>query len=164
MTVSPWRLRLRLASFNGVEFHVDVDAKSGGRRNALHEFPKRDIPYAEDMGRRARRFSIAAYVIGPDYVFEADDLVAELEREGPGLLIHPTMGEDLVNVDTYSRTERRERGGIAEFEITFMEAGEPTFTSPLVDTVSTAIRVAQSAISSFQSSSDIAAVNGAPVQ
>ena len=32
-------------------FYVEIASKSGGRRTAFHQFPKRDTPYAEDMGR-----------------------------------------------------------------------------------------------------------------
>ena len=35
----------------------------GGRRIVMHEFPKKDIGYPEDMGRRARRFSVRGYII-----------------------------------------------------------------------------------------------------
>ncbi len=118
-----WRDRLRPASFRGASFHVEAGGPSGGRRVAGHEFPKRDTPYAEDMGRRGRRITIAAYVIGSDYASERDALIAAMEQEGPGLLVHPTLGERLYQPDTYSCNKSRERGEFAEFELTFVEAG-----------------------------------------
>ncbi|HEY2210277.1 MAG TPA: DNA circularization N-terminal domain-containing protein [Bradyrhizobium sp.] len=142
---SPWRSRLLPGSFNGVQFHVDVGARSSGRRIALHEFPKRDTPYAEDMGRRARRFSVTCYVLGPDYTFNRDALIEQFEQEGPGLLVHPTFGEQLVAVDQYSITERRERGGVADFEITFVEAGSNAFLGAFTDTQSTVAQAADDA-------------------
>lgn len=159
MAAALWRQNLQPASYKGVGFKVDVDAKSGGRRNVTHQFPKRDTPYTEDMGRRARRFTVTGYIItgpnNPDYQSARDALVAVLETEGPGLLVHPTLGTDMVNADVYTITERRERGGIAEFEMVFVEAGEDVFSSPVVDTAAAAISAAQSAIQSFLSSSDI---------
>jgi prophage DNA circulation protein len=124
MAIPPWKLRLQPATFKGIGFHVDADIRSGGRRIALHEFPKRDFPYAEDMGRRARRFVIAGYLIGPDYQAQRDALVTALEDDGPGVLVHPTyQDQGPVVADTYTVTERRERGGWAEFEAVFIEAG-----------------------------------------
>lgn len=46
---SGWRDRLRDASFRGVPFSVDDDDASFGRRVQLHEYPKRDKPYTEDL-------------------------------------------------------------------------------------------------------------------
>jgi prophage DNA circulation protein len=121
-----------------VPFRVDVDAKAGGRRIAMHEFPKRDTPWAEDMGRRARRFAITAYIIfsplEPDFEARRDALEAQLDIEGAGQLVHPTRGTSRVVVDTYSMTERRERGGIAEFDIVFLEAGQKISTNVGTDT------------------------------
>jgi prophage DNA circulation protein len=125
MAIPPWRLSLKPASYNGVVFHVETGTRSGGRRKVIHEFPKRDTPYLEDMGRRARRFPVTAYVIGPNYEDLRDALIAQLEAEANGQLVHPTyVDADLVGVDVYSVTERRERGGYAEFEISFIEAGQ----------------------------------------
>lgn len=120
-----WRDLLRPASFRGAEFHVETGARQSGRRGSLFEFPKRDIPYFEDMGRAARRWSVAAYVIGPDYTEDADALEAALCAEGPGLLVHPTMGEMRVECINYTRGERRHEGGLASFDMTFVEAGSP---------------------------------------
>ena len=122
MTISPWRERLQPASYNGAVFHVDTQARASGRRVALHEFPKRNVPYAEDMGRRARKFMVSGYVIGPDYTFARDDLIRALEGEGAGQLILPTeMQADvlLVLVDQYSVSEQRQRGGTAQFDMSF---------------------------------------------
>lgn len=131
-----WRDSLRPASFRGVQFHRDSGNAAGGRRLAPHEFPKRDTPYVEDMGRAARRWVITAYLIGPNFNFEADDLVDALEAEGPGLLIHPTMGEMRVVSGPYSRVETREKGGMATFELQFLEAGTSGLTRPVEDTSS----------------------------
>lgn len=124
MAIQPWRYRLlRPASFRGVSFKVDDAGRSGGRRQAVFEFPKRDDPYAEDMGRRARRYSIRGYLIGPDYDRSRDALVAAMEQEGPGLLVHYLFGEFQASPDSYDVTETRQRGGYAEFNMAFVEAG-----------------------------------------
>jgi prophage DNA circulation protein len=153
--VAQWRMNLQPASLDGVVFHVDINARSGGRRNALHEFPKKDAPYDEDMGRRARKFPVTGYIIGPDYTSGRDDMLSVLEAEGPHQLVLPTaLNADVqsVNVDTYSMTERRERGGIVEFDINFVEAGSSDFTQNVTDTQSAAVGAAQTAVPQFQQS------------
>ena len=134
MSDSPWRDRLRPASFRGAGFNVEVSARAGGRRVALHEFPKRDEPYAEDMGRRARRHQVTAYLIGPDYLDDRDVLLEALEREGAGLLVHPTLGEFDVLCEGFGANERRERGGFVEVEMTFVEAGSKPGATQSEDT------------------------------
>lgn len=120
------------------------------------------------MGRRAKRFSVTAYIIGPHYTDGRDALIDELEKEGSGQLIHPTSGTDTVVVETYSVVERRQRGGIAEFEIGFIEAGEDISTIAIADTrgavtaaannaagVSTSVAANVSLVGGFQFSIDI---------
>ena len=129
MPIAPWRLQLRPASFRGAGFHVEVGALAGGRRIALHEFPKRDTPYAEDMGRRARRFPVTGYIVDADYIPERDALIAALEAGGGGTLVHPTLGTFRVVCDGFSAIERRDKGGYVEFEMTFVEAGSLSASS-----------------------------------
>lgn len=138
-----WKQRLLPASFRGAAFHVDVSTQSSGRRTVLHEFAKRDEPYSEDMGRRARRFTIAAYVIGDDYFDLRDALMLAMETDGSGTLVHPYLGQRQVNPDTYNVVERRERGRMAEFELSFFEAGSADATTPVADTTSAVAAAAQ---------------------
>lgn len=119
-----WRERLRPPSFRGAGFHVASDGRAGGRRLAPREFPKRDSPLVEDMGRAMRRWTISGYVIGDFYQAERDRLIDALEQEGPGLLIHPAMGEALVHAGPYSVTETVDKGGMAIFEMAFLESGQ----------------------------------------
>ena len=51
------------ARFRNARFHVDSAVRESGRRIVPHEYPKKDVPYAEDMGRRAREFTIRGYII-----------------------------------------------------------------------------------------------------
>jgi prophage DNA circulation protein len=122
------------AFFRMAPFHVDANSRTSGRRVVLHEFPKRDTPYAEDMGRSARRFPVTGYVIGPDYQIWRELLVLALEAEGPGLLILPTLLQRdtiLVQPREYTVRETRQAGGMAEFEMQFVEAGETGFSSDI---------------------------------
>lgn len=120
-----WHDLLRPASFRGAPFRVDTASKAGGRRGQTYEFPKSDRVSDEDLGRRAGRWALTGWVIGEDYTYQADLLEAALTAEGPGLLVHPLMGEMQVRCETYTRSERRVEGGMATFDLVFVEAGQP---------------------------------------
>jgi prophage DNA circulation protein len=118
-----WRTRLLDASFRGVPFQVDSAAYQGGRRAQVHEYPGRDVPLVEDLGRRARRFTVEALVLGPDYDFARDNLLAALEQSNAGTLIHPYLGRLQVQAMDVSLHETTSEGGLARFTIAFQEAG-----------------------------------------
>jgi len=119
-----WRDDYRPGAFRGVPFHLKSSSSTGGRRTVLNEFPLRDEPMTEDMGRRARKFQLSMTVIGPDYMAQRDRLIEALETAGPGTLMHPFRGELLVAViDDYSCEESTEQGGLARISVTFVEAG-----------------------------------------
>lgn len=150
-STAPWRLALTPASFRGVQFHVEHDELAGGRRDIVHEFPNRDTPYSEDLGRRARRFSISGYIIGINYTVGRDALIAALEQEGPGALILPTQSEIQVQVDHYAMIEQRTRGGMCTFEMTFTEAGQAISTQFAIATTSQVNTAAAAAATTLQS-------------
>lgn len=125
---SPWRKRYGRGRFRSAAFHIETDSRTGGRRVVPHQYPKRNVPYAEDMGRRMNGWSIAAYVVGPNYLTEKEALIEALEQDGPGYLrvSLPYLNIDVqVMAGSYSVTETRERGGMAVFEMEFMEYGSP---------------------------------------
>lgn len=133
---NPWREQLLTAqaSFRGVIFHVETGNRASGRRAAMHEYPKRNEPYAEDMGRHARRFSFSGYLIyrpsNPlyQYTVQRVRLLNALEQDDAGRLVHPVFAPGsgmLVLCERYSMVESRERGGYTQFEMQFAEAGSP---------------------------------------
>jgi prophage DNA circulation protein len=114
--------RLVGASFRGVPFFVDTSERTGGRRAVVHEFPLRDDPFSEDLGRHARKFRVDGYVLGDDYLAQRDALLSALEDvAGPGELVHPYYGTKRAICDTVSVREQRADGGIAQFAIDFVE-------------------------------------------
>lgn len=122
-----WRNSLLPASFRGVEFHVDASELEFGRRVQLHEFPLRDRPYAQDLGRRARMVAVEGYVIGADYMNRRNALVQALEAKGDGPLVHPYLGELRVSALTCRLGESAAEGGMARFQIEFAESGDAEF-------------------------------------
>jgi prophage DNA circulation protein len=144
MATPLWRQLLVPSFFRMAPFHVDVNSRASGRPTVLHEFPKRDTPYAEDMGRKARSFPVTGYVIGPDYQIWRELLVAALEMEGPGLLILPTLLQRdtiMVQPRDYTVREMRTQGGMAEFEMNFVESGDSLF-STIIDSIGQALGAA----------------------
>ncbi|MFC2974339.1 DNA circularization protein [Azotobacter bryophylli] len=120
-----WRDEYRPGAFRGVPFHLKNSSSTGGRRTVLNEFPLRDTPDTEDMGRRARQFSLTMTLIGSDYMDQRDRLIEALETSGPGTLMHPFRGELRVAVlGDYSCEESTEQGGMARVSVTFVESGE----------------------------------------
>lgn len=55
----------------GVSFHVADVKKTVVRRKVLHEYPQRDIPFIEDMGKGATKYSVTAFLVGDDCVTKA---------------------------------------------------------------------------------------------
>lgn len=129
-----WLDNYRQAKFRTAEFFVPSAENSGGRRGVLHEFPKRDLPFVEDMGRKARTFNLEAYVIGEDYFSARDALIEALETEGPGKLVHPYLGTLDVFCTNYSFRETVTETRMARFSMTFVEAGILKFPNAVIDT------------------------------
>lgn len=123
----PWKDKLQPASFRGVPFEVESDGMEAGRRTQVHEYPKRDKPYAEDLGRATRKVTLTAFVIGPEYMAARDKLLGALEEEGPGTLVHPWYGSLQVSVESVQVRHHRADGGYCSFDLGFVEAGELTF-------------------------------------
>jgi len=123
---APWRMRLQPASYGGVQFHVEQQGRSGGRRVVLHEYPKRNQPFAEDMGRTAFRYQMTGYFIGPSYHEGKRALMTVLDNKEGATLVDPYLGEPKKCIcERYSVSESRERGGYCAFEMTFVELGSP---------------------------------------
>jgi prophage DNA circulation protein len=123
-----WREKMTVASFRGVEFYASSGETGGGRRFAKHEYPKRDVPYVEDLGKQSREISVSGHVIGDDYLAAKDKLILALEEYGPGQLIHPYFGEKTAICSKFTVSESSEEGGIAKFSITFQETeSEPKY-------------------------------------
>ncbi len=127
--MATWRDGLRPASWRGIACFVDDAEASGGRRLAVHEFPLRDEPYPEDMGRRQRRWTVTAYLLGNDVLTRARAFADALEAEGAGTWQDPWRGEVSAVVDTFEWRQSSTEGGVARFSIGFLEAGQAAYPS-----------------------------------
>lgn len=139
---SAWRHSLMPAAFNGARFHCESNSRESGRRIVQHQFPKKERPYAEDMGRQAREFSVRGYCIvfpyetgeplyGMDYRLPRDRLMQQLEAEGPGVLQLPTQTPMMVVCPRYRMQEEQRFGGFCTFDMVFQEYGlDPSLVAP----------------------------------
>lgn len=123
-------------SFRGVAFRTTSAELTGGRRNVLNQYPQRDVPYSDDMGREARSYVVEAYLVGDDYLAQRDALQAALETAGPGELRHPRYGILTVALSgKFSFKESPDRGGYCSVSVTFVEDGPNTFPQASTNTV-----------------------------
>lgn len=145
-----WRDQLLPANFDGFPFHVEAASRESGRRIALHEFPKKELPYAEDMGHTAVAFTVRGYIIvyphddistpagslyQRDYRNARDLLCERLDRGGPGALQLPTFvgrtGPMIVVCTRYRLTEEERAGGYCVFDMSFVERGKKPFAEQI---------------------------------
>lgn len=130
-----WRDQIRPASFRGVSFGVSGDDKESGRRTVVHEFPQREEAYVEDLGAAATRFTVQAFVLGPDYMSKRDALEKVLSEPGPGTLVHPWYGEITVSqFAPYKVKHTAQDGGMAVFTLSFARDAEPSSPNSAVNT------------------------------
>lgn len=123
---------LRKASFRGVAFEVTSSDFKVGRRTQTFEYPQRDTPFTEDLGRSKRTITMTAYVIGADYITRMKRLIAACEKAGSGRLIHPWLGTmEVVAVDLTS--PRFDSNRIATVTLNFVESGKLEFPNSIVD-------------------------------
>lgn len=158
-----WRDEYRTASFRGIPFRVGAAGQDVGRRLQLHEYPLRDVPYAEDLGRRARRFTLEGWIVGPDYNASRDRLLEACEQDGPGELVHPYRGTLRVSCESLTTRESSEEGGLVRLVFTFVESGEAA--SPVVSPDTAGLAGAAASATTAAASSDFAGrleVDGVP--
>lgn len=134
--------QLRRASFRGVPFEVTSSNLSIGRRTQTFEYPQRDDPFTEDMGRSKRTIRITAFVVGYDYIARMKRLIAACEKPGSGRLIHPWLGSMEVTPTDLSAPVF-ESNRIASVSLTFVESGKLQYPNALLDVGAKCLSAAQ---------------------
>jgi prophage DNA circulation protein len=129
-----WRDQLQKASFRGIAFEVESDDATFGRRVETHEYPQRDMPYVEDLGRKARERNLTAFIVGDDYMTKRDELLGALEKAGPGELVHPYYGRMMVSVINARVSHSFRDGGMCSFQISFIESGDLAYPAAVNST------------------------------
>lgn len=128
---------LRQASFNGINFSLVSSDLTFGRRTVLHEYPQRNMPYVEDLGRVARRISVTALIAGDDCNSRVKRILSAFEQlpdedlsAKQYKLVHPWLGSIYVIPLDTPKVSWSTAYNSATLELNFLEAGEkqnPTF-------------------------------------
>jgi prophage DNA circulation protein len=114
-----WRDKLLPASFRGISFLIPQASVPVGMKGPLHEFPQRDTPFFEQMGKQAHVHKMTAWVVGDDCLERRDKLIEALQTPGAGELVHPWLGRLQVKVGECDMAHERTQGGMVTFELTF---------------------------------------------
>ncbi|RAS35867.1 DNA circularization N-terminal domain-containing protein [Paraburkholderia bryophila] len=132
---------LQQASWRGIPFGVNAADARFGRRQAIHEYPNRDEVWVEDLGRAAGRINIRGFLLendlvynGGDVIDQREDMIGACETEGPGELVHPTLGRLDVSLLSFEVSERKEDGLMFEIHLSFIESGLQIFPSAATST------------------------------
>ena len=129
-----WRDQLLPASYRGISFLIEQAAVPVGQKGQLHEFPQRDEPYFEALGKQAQVHRMSAWVIGDDCFERRDKLQEALQTQGSGELVHPWLGRMLVKAGECELTHDRREGGVARFELTFYPDAPRKFPTATANT------------------------------
>lgn len=119
--------KLRKASYNGVSFEVTSSTVKFGRRTVTHEYPQREEPYTEDLGRSARSFDVKGFIVGETYIAQTKRLLKALEASSdnnePGKLVHPWLGTLSVYLNSQPQVKWDLEKGVTDITLSFVEAG-----------------------------------------
>jgi prophage DNA circulation protein len=124
----------RKPSWRGIEFGVWDHEGQFGRATAVHEYPFRDPVWVEDLGRGTRRLALHGFRVGDDVAALELEMIEAAEAEGPGQLVHPTLGLLTVSLVEFRCQVRHDLGRVVELQFVFIEPGTERFPARLPDT------------------------------
>lgn len=113
----------RPASFKGIRFHVLDVSPEKGKRLEVNEFHGRDTPYTESHGRKARKWNIRGFLLGPGAAQRGIALAAAFEAPGAGALILPSELPQIVEGETCRHVQSWNGGNMVELDLSFVEKG-----------------------------------------
>lgn len=128
MAIHHPRQTMRPASFRGVPFEVDTDQATGfGRHVVVHEYVNAEDHATEDLGRRAGRIKLTAYLpdarFGADAYARRDALVAACTAKGPAMLVLPSGRPRQVRCISIDTSDDRNKQGYVRAELEFVDVG-----------------------------------------
>jgi len=121
---------LEKASFRGAEFYVETDKIETGRRLVVHQFPHRDTPYVEDMGRDANKVQVTAYVANANAEQAARSLKSACEQRGAATLRLP-LDTLKAHCEKCTRDFAKDKLGHIAFSLQFVRDGEGAAPLPV---------------------------------
>ncbi|MDO9711048.1 DNA circularization N-terminal domain-containing protein [Paracraurococcus lichenis] len=125
-----WYNDLQAASWRGVPFIVESIGTKAGRRVAVHEYPFRDTPWVEDLGKGLEEFTVVGFVQGDDVKSKFESIKRACEQSGPGEFVHPRLGSKTVSLVASGFSEAKESGSnVVGFSLVFLVTQEESSTS-----------------------------------
>lgn len=101
-------------SWRGVPFEVVSVTTTRGRRVDVTEYPYRDDPDADDLGRARRNHSVVGFLRGEGWEDACDRLIAAIEQPGAGAFVHPWRGS--LNCRLLSSSETHSSDDLEGYE------------------------------------------------
>jgi len=59
---------------------LQLKVKVRSRRQAVFEYPQKDKPFVEDLGRSLRSIDVKGFIVGQDYAARAKRLIEAFEK------------------------------------------------------------------------------------
>lgn len=143
-----WRDELLPASFRGIGFLIPQASVPVGQKGQLHEYPQRDEPFFEQLGKQAQVHTMTAWVIGDDCFERRDKLLEALQTPGPGELVHPWLGRMQVKVGDCKLAHELTSGGMVSFDLTFYPDKPLTFPTAKVNSQQQVVKASDSMLTS----------------
>lgn len=143
-----WRERYQQGSFRGIQFHIESGDDERAQRLVVHEFPAREKPYLESLGKKANKFTIEAFLVGDDYLEQRDNLQDACIQPGTGKLVHPFYGEITVQCESIRCRHDRSEMRMVRVSMSFIEIGDLNPITSFISTQAKVLKSAQEAVSS----------------
>ncbi|VVP41375.1 hypothetical protein PS865_04875 [Pseudomonas fluorescens] len=143
-----WRDQMLPASFRGISFLIPQASVPIGMKVQLHEFPQRDEPYAEQMGKQAQVHRLVCWIVGDDCFERRDKFMEALQTPGAGELVHPWLGRIQVKAGEAELTHEFKQGGMAAFAVTFYPDIPLKFPTAKVNTQQQVVKASDSLLDS----------------
>lgn len=110
-------------SYKSLPISIAGGSIEGGKKAIVRQFPNKNSQSVETLGLKPRKYSLDVIIndkVNQDYFSYRDSLIATLESDGAGVLIHPLYGriEDVIAVN-YSINERFTEFGGATVSVNF---------------------------------------------
>ena len=143
-----WRDQMLPASFRGIDFLIPQASVPVGMKVQLHEFPQRDEPFAEQLGKQAQVHRLVCWIIGDDCFERRDKFMEAVQTPGAGELVHPWLGRMQVKAGEAELTHDFKQGGMAAFAVTFYPDIPLKFPAAKVNTQQQVVKASDSLLDS----------------
>ncbi len=129
-----WRDQLKPGSIDQIPFFTEEGDNDFGIRAVQHEYPLKDEPYIEVMGKKKRVHSIRGFLIGEDYMDLRDRLIVLAESGRTVQLVHHFLGRMTVIVIAFRPSESTREYGQCRFLLEVIESGEKKYPTERTNT------------------------------